>query len=104
MVDPPAGGLLSHSSKMPFYVYVLANKERRKIYIGQTDNIEKRLARHNRILPNKRDSFTSKMSGDWTVVYSEEYTTRKEAMKREKELKSYRGREFVKNKIENMRP
>jgi putative endonuclease len=89
---------------MSFYVYALHNKEREKIYIGQTDNIEKRLERHNKLLSSKQTSFTSKMSGEWKLVYSEEYGTRKEAMKREKELKSYRGREFVKTKIKYMRP
>jgi len=84
---------------MSYFVYVIQNAERGKMYIGQTENLSKRLARHNKILPSKQSSFTSKMSGAWKLVYSEECVTRKEAMKREKELKSYRGREFVKNKI-----
>ena len=89
---------------MVFYVYALQNKERRKIYIGQTKNLQERLARHNKKLPSKKGSFTSKMSGDWEIVYSEEYATRKEAMRREKELKSFRGREFIKNKIKEHAP
>ena len=87
---------------MPFYVYALQNKQRGKIYIGQTENLQERLARHNKELPSKKSSFTSKMSGSWEIVYSEECVTRKEAMKREKELKSFRGREFVKNQIRQL--
>jgi len=80
---------------MEYYVYVLQNAERKKIYIGYTNNLEKRIARHNKQLPNKRSSYTSRMSGAWKLVYSEKFKTRKEAMKREKELKSFRGREFL---------
>ena len=31
----------------------------------------------------------------WEVVYSQEFTTKAEAMKREKELKSAKGRAFI---------
>ena len=85
-----------------FCVYVLFNEQRKKIYIGYTENLEERLARHNRILPSKKTSFTYKMSGLWKVVYSEKYATRKEAMKREKELKSFQGRKFIWQKIKDM--
>jgi predicted GIY-YIG superfamily endonuclease len=33
------------------------------------------------------------------LVYSEDFSTKKEALKREKELKSYQGRKFIKEKI-----
>lgn len=95
MVDPPAGGLLSFM----YYVYVLHNKDRDKIYIGQTDDLESRVKRHNGQLPVKKRSFTRLNSGKWRVVYKEEYETRQEAVKREKELKSYRGREFIRMKL-----
>jgi putative endonuclease len=84
-----------------FYVYVIKNSQNGKIYIGQTSNLEKRLKRHNGQLSNKRKSFTykNKGSGEWILVYKEEFEERKDALKREKELKSFQGRKFLRDKI-----
>jgi len=82
-----------------FTTYAIYNAERNKIYIGQTADLEKRLARHNHFLPNKKSSYTSCNSGTWKVVYTEEYFTRQEALRREQELKSERGRRFVRTLI-----
>ncbi|PIS42130.1 MAG: endonuclease [Candidatus Kerfeldbacteria bacterium CG08_land_8_20_14_0_20_40_16] len=82
-----------------FSVYVVYNRIYNKIYIGYTSDLEARLKRHNGILKNKKKSFTSKNKGKWELIYSEQSSTRKDAIKREKELKSYRGREFIKSKI-----
>ena len=82
-----------------FYTYVIYNQFRDKIYIGHTAKLEERLKRHNGILKNKKKSFTSKNSGNWELVYQESFLTRLEAMRREKELKSFRGREFVRKLI-----
>ena len=82
---------------MDFFTYVIYNEKKDKIYIGQTKNLEERLKRHNGILKNKRNSFTSKNSGVWNLVYKEEFNTRREAMGREKELKSAIGRKFIKS-------
>ncbi len=80
-------------------VYVIRNGLSGKIYIGQTEDLEKRLARHNGFLKNKSTSYTAKQKGFWELVYTEQYATRQEAMRRERELKSFRGREFIKSKI-----
>lgn len=76
-----------------FIVYAIYNNRHKKIYIGQTDNLERRLQEHNlKILKG----YTSNFDGLWVVIYSEEVETRSIALKREKQLKSFRGREFVK--------
>lgn len=82
-----------------FHVYVIYNRIRNKIYIGHTDNIDNRIQRHNGILKNKAKSFTSKNNGFWKLIYKESFKTRKEAIKREKELKSYQGRKFFRSLI-----
>jgi putative endonuclease len=79
------------------YVYAVFNRENNKIYIGQTGNLEQRLRLHNS--REFKGSYTSRFSGNWGVVYREEVKTRTEALIREKQLKSYRGREFIKNLI-----
>jgi len=48
-----------------FFVYAIYNKNKDKIYIGYASNLDERLKRHNKILPNKSKSFTSKNSGLW---------------------------------------
>ena len=92
MVDPPAGGLLSRM----FTTYVI-KKSRNKIYIGNTKDLQSRLQYHNGTLPNKKTSFTYKQGGPWTLVYTEKYDTLALAQKRERELKTARGRKFIKN-------
>lgn len=82
-----------------FTTYVIQNSESSVIYIGQTADLDKRLKRHNGLLPNKATSFTSRNKGTWKLIYSEVFSTRKEAMKREKELKSSRGRTFIKTRF-----
>jgi putative endonuclease len=84
-----------------FYSYVLKNQQNGKIYIGQTCNLDERLKRHNGILKNRSTSYTSKNKGIWEIIYNEFFETRKEAVKREKELKSYKGREFIKEVLKN---
>ena len=59
-------------------------------YIGSTDNIEARVNRHN-----KGKSKYTKGRRPWRLVYSEEYNTRREAMAREKILKSGQGRKWL---------
>ncbi len=82
-----------------FNVYAIKN-EKDKIYIGQTSDLEKRIKRHNGILKNNSESFTSINKGNWKLVYKEEFGSRKEAMVREKQLKGYQGRKFIRGIIE----
>ncbi|MBU1202669.1 GIY-YIG nuclease family protein [Patescibacteria group bacterium] len=84
-----------------FTTYVIYNKDKNKIYIGQTANLKQRLDRHNGKLPNKTSSFTAKNKGQWLLVHKEFFTERKQAISRERELKSARGRKFIKNLIIN---
>jgi putative endonuclease len=79
-----------------FNVYALYNKKFRKIYIGYTSNLDARMLQHNE---GFRGSYTSRFRSEWTLIYSEEYATVTEARAREKQLKSYRGREFIKKYI-----
>ena len=79
-----------------YFVYAIYNRQVDKIYIGQTQDIRKRLLMHNKKLIS---GYTSRFSGIWEVIYLEEVKDRKEALYREKQLKSYRGRQFVKKFI-----
>ncbi len=78
---------------MAFLVYVLQNSKG-KIYIGQTSNLERRIAQHHD--PDCRLTLhTKRHMGPWRLVHSEEFPSRSSAMRREKELKSGKGREWI---------
>ena len=81
-----------------YWIYAVYNRKKDKIYIGQTDNIERRLLEHNN-KDNPRHKFTRRYKGDWTLFYQEECSSRIEALKREKQLKNFKGREFIKDKL-----
>jgi len=80
-----------------FYVYVLINPQG-KIYIGQTSDLQRRLEQHNN--PNCRFSLhTKRHPGPWKLAYYEIYETRAMAVKRERQLKSGKGREWLHKEI-----
>jgi len=86
-----------------YHVYVLKSQSSSKIYIGSTNNLERRVIEHNSFRQNIAH-FTRKNAGPWTIVYKEKLNDKRSALKREKELKSFRGREFIKNIISINRP
>jgi len=84
---------------MPYFTYVIQSTSTGKIYIGQTDNLNLRLRRHNGTLPTNKRSYTKLNKGPWKLVYHEELNTRKDATIREKLLKSHRGRDWLRTFI-----
>jgi len=79
-------------------VYVLYSSKYDQIYIGQTDDLKDRLERHN----TGKSRYTKRYI-PWELIYFEEYETRSEAMKREKELKTHRGRDYIRKTFFNGR-
>ena len=80
-------------SQMMFVVYVLHSVNYNKIYIGFTTDLEKRFLSHNELATK---GWTIKFRL-WKIVHTEDFKSKAEAMKREKELKSHQGREFIRN-------
>lgn len=83
---------------MPYWVYILQNETTGKLYKGQTSDLGKRIERHNTHESGSM-RYTYKQKGPWKLIYSEKHSTRSEAMKREKFLKSGQGREWIYNNI-----
>jgi len=77
-----------------FYVYVLISRTAGKRYVGQTDDLARRVVEHNDPAHNPC-KFTSKHAGPWELVHHEQFPTRAAAMKREKWLKSGVGRAWL---------
>lgn len=81
---------------MVYFVYTIYNRKHNKFYIGQTFDVTKRVQEHNdKVLKG----YTSRFDGNWELIYKEELPSRQEAVKREHQLKSFRGREFIKRHI-----
>ncbi len=76
-----------------FYVYLIKSSEGFH-YTGQTENIQKRLSEHNAGI-----SHVTKHGSNWKVIHLEIFSSRKEAMQREKWFKSGVGREWIKNNV-----
>ena len=77
-----------------FYTYVLRSLKNNRLYIGSTNNLAKRLEEHN----FGKSTYT-KLTRPFILLYQEEYLSRVEAVRRELFLKSGKGREWLKNKL-----
>ena len=67
---------------MMFYVYLTRSEKLEQYYIGQTNDLRRRVEEHKTGL-----STYTRRSDDWELVYYEAYTSRKLAMKRETKFK-----------------
>jgi putative endonuclease len=81
---------------MNYYVYIIEQQQTGKYYIGQAEEVGKRVEQHN----DGKSGFTGRIGGKWKLVYQENFSTRSEAIKRELFLKRQRNRSFYKKLIE----
>ncbi|MFH0780176.1 MAG: GIY-YIG nuclease family protein [Parcubacteria group bacterium] len=73
-----------------FQTYILKSNKDGIRYIGSGENALERLNRHNR-----GDYQFTKGHRPWKLIHVEDYSTRSEAIKREKFLKSGQGRRWL---------
>jgi putative endonuclease len=73
-----------------FFVYVIQSKKDFSFYIGQTNDLDSRVSKHN-------DGFSKYTSSKipWIIVYFEMFQTRTDAIKREKEIKLKKSRKYI---------
>lgn len=74
-----------------YYTYAISSISRKYIYVGISDNTERRIEQHN-----KGRNKTTKPYCPFKMILVEKYNTRAEARAREKYLKSGYGKEFLK--------
>ncbi|HEX9975067.1 MAG TPA: GIY-YIG nuclease family protein [bacterium] len=80
-------------SEEKYWIYVLQIDDGRK-YVGHTNNLERRLHEHQQ----GRSPFTRKHQTK-QLLYYETFHNRSDAMKREKFLKTGKGREWLNQKL-----
>ena len=73
-----------------YYLYILQSDTTSRFYIGQTQDVPERLAYHN-----ANYSKSLKNRGPWRLLYTEQYKTRSEAVRRESQLKSWKDRRMI---------
>ena len=79
-----------------FWVYILQNPAG-KFYIGQTDNLDRRLGEHNQPEAGS-DKYTHK-NGPWHLAYSEVFENRSEAVRRERFIKARKSAKWIRTNL-----
>ncbi|OGF49251.1 MAG: hypothetical protein A2231_06325 [Candidatus Firestonebacteria bacterium RIFOXYA2_FULL_40_8] len=82
-----------------YTVYIIQSMTTSKTYVGYTSDLKRRLLGHNGAF-GISSKHTKRNSGPWKLIYKEEYSTKTEAIIREKFFKSGQGREWRKNNIQ----
>ncbi len=77
---------------MLFNTYILRSQKHHGYYVGYCKNVQKRLLEHNRGMTK-----STKNGIPWVVVKIEVFQTRPEAMRREKQIKRYKGGEALRS-------
>lgn len=85
MRDIPQKGIES-SKSLVFFLYILRSEKTGRYYIGQTHDLEHRLSLHNQGRVRSTKAFLP-----WQLVHQESYETRLDSMRRESEIKGYKG-------------
>jgi len=78
-----------------FYVYILYSQAKDKFYVGQTNNLENRIERHNSGYVKSTKSYRP-----WKVVYNEKYEERAMAVRRENQIKGWKSKSMIKELVE----
>jgi len=73
-----------------YFVYIIYSKKRDSFYVGYTANINSRITKHN-----TGATISTKSGIPWELVYSEQYVTKTEAIKREKAIKKKKSRKYI---------
>ena len=79
-----------------YYLYILESLSSGKLYIGQTEDPDKRLNDHNR----GASTFT-KGKGPWKRIFLKAHDNREQALALEKKLKSWKNPQRIKKWIDN---
>jgi len=77
-----------------WYIYVIKSQTNGRLYTGYTENLDGRLNAHN-----WGKVRSTKAYKPYSLVYKEEFENKTDARKREIFLKSGKGREFIKTKV-----
>jgi len=75
---------------MFYFVYILKSSKDNRFYIGQTNNLDDRINRHN-----TGQVIATRNRRPLQIVHTETFASRAAAMKREKYLKSLKSSKYI---------
>jgi len=79
-----------------FYNYALQSKKNKKLYVGYTADLKKRLKEHN-----QKQNQSTKLYCPWTLIYYEACINKEDAKRREKYLKTTQGQRLLKRRLKD---
>lgn len=79
-----------------YYAYILQSEKDKKLYVGYTGDLRKRIKMHN-----SGKVLSTKFRRPFSLIYYEAHIDRSDAFKREKFLKTGWGRNYIKRILEN---
>ena len=79
-----------------FYTYFLISEKDDKFYVGYTDNLKRRIKQHN-----NGDVESTKYRKPLKLIYYEVCLNQKDAIHREKYLKTTYGKRYIRNRLKN---
>ena len=71
---------------MYYFTYIIQSESTDKLYIGQTNDPDDRLKRHN-----SNQSLSTKYKGPWKLIFCRKFNSRSEAVLLEKKLKAFKN-------------
>jgi putative endonuclease len=81
---------------MFYYIYILQFKKDNTFYTGYTKNLKLRLKQHQ-----KGEVESTRNRGSFKLIYFEGCLNQQDATHREKYLKTYLGKMFLKNRLKS---
>ena len=73
-----------------YTVYILHSQTKSRFYIGQTNNLEDRIKRHN-----SAESLSTKSGVPWKLIYTIEFESRSEAVILETKIKKRGAKRYL---------
>ena len=84
------------NNKQFYYIYVLKSAKDNNFYVGYTENLKSRFEQHC-----KGMVLSTKERRPLELIYSEACLDKKDATHREKYLKTYLGKQFLRNRLKS---
>ncbi|MBA7497341.1 hypothetical protein ES704_00069 [subsurface metagenome] len=79
-----------------FYTYILISEKDDKFYVGYTDNLKRRIVQHNDGCVE-----STKYRRPLKLIYYEVCLNQKDALHREKYLKTTYGKRYIRNRLKS---
>jgi putative endonuclease len=80
-----------------YYTYILKSEKTNKLYIGHTENLERRLFEHN-----SNQSKSTRNKGPWKLIFKKEFESRSDAMKFELKSKNIKNKDYLLENINDL--